>query len=508
MNRRDFLKKSSMVLGATSLADLVLPKSLYSRENRPKEKPARRGLGGPDVLFIAIEDIAPLMGCYGHPIVKTPNIDALAERGVLFNNAYCQVAVCNPSRACVSTGLRPETTGVFHNSIDWRRRIPKGTSALPEFFRDNGYETITCGKIHHGPRYFTDSSEQAQKREDRMWHKKLRARSRRYVSPAITPKAERPAWLKPDDYIARSLNWGPTGLKDAEQGDGATAQSVAEELMAKRDKHRKVSPRDRLYMAVGFHAPHYSLRAPDKYFNMYPPDKIILPKNLENDLADVPHEYSASNTTDDKWLNEDEKRQVIAAYYACISYIDTCVGILMSALKQAGRQNNTIVCLWGDHGMHLGEHFLWRKYTLFENAARVPFIIAAPGVAKSGPPNPRRAGAVCYRPVELIDIYPTLVDLCGLRIPKGLEGISMRPLLEVPGRTWKKAAFTSQNAKNRSLRTQKWRYTEWGSPENAELYDHENDPGEFTNLAKDPEHADTVGTSFCMQAGKQLYRNR
>ncbi|MHC4593619.1 MAG: sulfatase [Planctomycetota bacterium] len=476
MNRREFLKKSSMFLGATSLADVVSPKSVYSRESRPKEKP--------DVLFIAIEDIAPLMGCYGHPIVKTPNIDALAKRGVLFNNAYCQVAVCNPSRACVSTALRPETTEVFHNSIDWRRRIPKGASALPEFFRDNGYETVICGKIHHAQRYFTDSSEQAQKREDRMWHKKLGARSRGYARAAITPRAERPAWLKPDDYIARSLNWGPTGLKDVEQRDGAIAQSVAEELMAKRDKHRKVSPRDRLYMAVGFHAPHYSLRAPDKYFNMYPPDKIILPKNIENDLADVPHEYSTFNTTDDKWLNEDEKRQVIAAYYACISYIDTCVGILMSALKRAGRENNTIVCLWGDHGMHLGEHFLWRKYTLFENAARVPFIIAAPGVAKSG--------AVCYRPVELIDIYPTLVDLCGLRVPKGLEGISMRPLLEVPGRTWKKAAFTSQSAKNRSLRTQKWRYTEWGSTENAELYNHENDPGEFTNLAKDPKYAGTV----------------
>ena len=219
--------------------------------------------------------------------------------------------------------------------------------------------------------------------------------------------------------------------------------AVATELKAKHDKP--------LYMAVGFHAPHYELRAPDKYIEMYPPDEIVLPKNPKNDLGDVPHEYSTFNTTDDRWLSEDEKREVIAAYYACISYVDTCVGILMDALKQAGQQDNTIVCLWGDHGMHLGEHFLWRKYTLFENAARVPFIIVAPGTAK--------AGAVCNRSVELIDIYPTLADLCGLGVPGGLEGISMKPLLMRPERPWKKAAFTSQGPRRHSLRTERYRYT-------------------------------------------------
>jgi len=467
MNRRDFLGRTGLLAGAAILGQVVSSEESYAR---------RGGRTRPDVVFIAIEDIAPLMGCYGHPVVRTPNIDALAKRGVVFNKAYCQVAVCNPSRATVSSGLRPQTLGVFNNSVDWRRRIPEGMPTLPEFFRDNGYETVICGKIHHHQRYFTDATEQAQQREDRMWQKTLRAKSKGPVKPALAPSAERPAWLKEDDYIARSLRWGPTGLTDSEQRDGAIAGAVAAELKAIRDKP--------LFMAVGLHAPHYELRAPDKYFEMYPPDRIVLPTNPPNDLADVPHEYSTFNTTDDRWLNAAEKRQVIAAYYACISYIDACIGTIIGALKQAGREDNTVVCVWGDHGMHLGEHYLWRKYTLFENAARVPFVIAAPGTAK--------AGSVCNRLVELIDIYPTLADLCGFEIPGGLEGASVKPLLQNPARPWKKGAFTSQSPRNHSLRTERWRYTEWGGAENAELYDHENDPGEFNNLAKDPEHAAIV----------------
>lgn len=468
MERRDFLKRT-VIAGGAALGTPGLSGRVFGQEPRAKRPP--------DVLFIAIEDIAPLMGCYGHPVVKTPNIDALAARGVLFEKAYCQVAVCNPSRACVSTALRPETTGVFGNSIDWRRRMPEGHRTLPEYFRDNGYETVTCGKIHHHQRYFKDATPEAQQREDRFWMRRLPARSKGYARPAIKPGAPRPDWLEPDDYIARSLNWGPTGLSDTQQRDGAIAQSVAKALLAERDKP--------LYMAVGLHAPHYPLRAPDRYFDLYPPGKIPLPENPKNDLADVPFEYAHFNTTDDKWLNEDEKRQAIAAYYACISYIDTCVGILMDALKKSGREDDTIVCLWGDHGMHLGEHYLFRKYTLFENSTRVPFIIAAPGAA--------RAGSICKRPVELIDIYPTLADLCGLGVPKGLEASSMKPLLENPTRPWKKAAFSHCRRRDfRSLRTERWRYTEWGGPDKAELYDHDNDPGEFRNLANDPKRADTV----------------
>jgi len=470
MNRRQFMKTAGLLAGAAG----VWP-ALTSGVGAGDETKAG-GAARPDVLFVAIEDIAPLMGCYGHPAVKTPNIDALARRGVLFDRAYCQAAVCNPSRASVITGLRPTTTGVYGNGTDWRRRIPAGHRTLPELFQAGGYETAICGKIVHHPRYFKDVSEEGNRREARMWDRKLPARSRGAKRPAKRPKAPRPDFLAKDHYIARSLRWGPTGLADAEQRDGAIALAVAKALRAKRGKP--------LFLAVGFHSPHYTLVAPDKYIDMYPPEKIALPTSPPGDLDDVPGKYGVFNTTDDKWLGEAEKREVIAAYYACISYVDACVGVLMKALKDAGRENSTIVCLWGDHGMHLGEHFLWRKHTLFENAARVPFLIVAPDTA--------RVGAVCRRPVELVDIYPTLADLCGLDAGKGLDGVSMKRLLRDPAGPWKRAAFTHRGPTNRTLRTERWRYTEWGSPDKAELYDHQTDGGEFRNLAGNPKHAKTL----------------
>ena len=469
MRRREFLRTGSLAACGLALA------------GRAGGEAAQR----PDVLYISIEDVAPLMGCYGHPVVKTPHIDALAKRGVVFDNAYCMVPVCNPSRASISSGLRPETTGVFGNSVDWRLRLPEGHRTFYEFFRDHGYETAICGKIHHHERYFKDRKPEAQQRENRMWTTRLPARSKGYRTKARKPKAPMPTWLKKGDYPERSLNWGPTGLADTEQRDGATAAAVARKLMAPRTRP--------LFMAVGLHAPHYPLRAPDRYFAMYPPSKIELPTVPPDDLADVPFTYPVFNWSDERWTNEAEKRGEIAAYYATISYIDTCVGILLDALKKSGRERNTIVCLWGDHGMHLGEHGLWRKYTLFENAARVPFLIAAPGVAKEG--------AVCRRPVELIDMYPTMADLCGLPEPKGLEALSLRPVLEDPERPWKACAFTSRAKGQRSLRTERWRYTEWGSPERAELYDHHADPGELTNLANDPAHADTLARLRKLLAG-------
>lgn len=470
MTRRTFLHRGGLLVGAAALAA------------RARAQATDR----PDVLFIAIEDVAPRMGCYGHPVVKTPHIDSLARRGVVFERAYCMVPVCNPSRAAVASGLRPETTGVFGNSVDWRIRMPDGHSTLYECFRDAGYETAVCGKLLHHERYFKDKTPEAQQRENRFWTTRLGAPAKGARKPATRPKAPMPKWLKKGDYNERSLNWGPTGLADIEQRDGATATAVAKKLAAKRD-----GP---LFMAVGLHAPHYPLRAPDRYFAMYPPDRIELPQVPDNDLADVPYRYGTFNTTDELWCSPDETRQEIAAYYATISYIDTCVGILLDALREAGRERNTVVCLWGDHGMHLGEHGLWRKYTLFENACRVPLVIAAPGVAKEG--------AACRRPVELIDMYPTLADLCDLPEPKGLEAVSMKPLLADPERPWKQCAFTSRGKGQRSLRTERHRYTEWGGPDKAELYDHQTDPGEHTNLAKDPEHAATVAElSKVLRAG-------
>lgn len=440
----------------------------------------------PNVLYISIEDIAPLMGCYGNRDVKTPSIDALASRGVVFNNAYCQVAACNPSRASISTGLRPETTGVFRNGTDWRLQIPAGHKTLSEFFRDQGYETVKIGKIHHHTNLFNDPTEEAQTREDRFWTRKLQAYNKPIARDPLAPKAPRPDWLPANDYIVRSLKWGPSGLGDIEQLDGANAKAAATFI---KEEHQKP-----FFMAVGFSAPHYPLHAPDKYFEMYPAEGIELAENPPDDLDDVPYRYGLRNTADHRWLDDDEEREVIAAYYACISYIDSCVDMLTQALTEAGLEDDTIIILWGDHGMHLGEHYLFRKSTLFEEAARVPLIVSVPNIAKSG--------TQCNRLVELIDLYPTLADLCNFEIPNGLEGISMKPLLIDPEREWKKGAFTAMGLSGQlSVRTDRWRYTEWNTPDMAELYDHQSDPHEFTNLAGKPEYAETVAELHTLLQG-------
>ncbi len=395
LTRRSFLA----ALGSLALGS-ALPRGAVARRKR---KP-------PDVLFISIEDIAPFMGCYGHPVVKTPHIDSLARRSVTFTNAHCPGPICNPSRAALSTGLRPDTTGVFTNDLDWRGMIPSGHTTLYEHFRDNGYETIKCGKLHHGEFLFKKKFPGGQAWENALWNRTLKTAWGGSPRKPVRPKAPTPGWLPTADpkskmpwknYLAWSLNWGPTGLADDAQGDGAKARAVATELLAEHDRPR--------FLAVGLQAPHYPLRAPDKYYAMYDPEEIRLPASPYGDLDDVPKKYGWSNTTDDRWLDEEEKKQVAVAYYASISYVDACVGVMLDAVRKAGREDDTIVCLWGDHGMHMGEHFLYRKGTLFENSTRVPFIISAPGASGNG--------SACSRPTEIIDIYPTLADLCRLPSP-------------------------------------------------------------------------------------------
>ena len=262
-----------------------------------------------------------------------------------------------------------------------------------------------------------------------------------------------------------------------EQVDGAIANAAAARLKQKRGKP--------VYMALGFHAPHYTLVAPKPFIDMYSPGDIELPRFPEDDLAHCPRRHSVFNTTDQKWLNDDEKREVIAAYYACISYVDYCVGKVMDALRESGREKDTFVVLWGDHGMHLGEHGLWRKATLFEEATRVPLIMAAPWLSSGGTP--------CTRPTELVDIYPTVADFAGIPALDILEGVSMRPLIEDPKRPWREAAFSWGGGPNHvTLRTERWRYTQHGRDSKNELFDHDADPGEFTNLAEKPEHVETV----------------
>ncbi len=428
----------------------------------------------PDILIISIEDCSPLMGCYGHPIVRTPNIDALADRGVRFHHAYCTAPVCNPSRAAVMTGLRPPTLDCFTNSVDWRVQIPSGRRTMAEHFQDNGYETVRLGKITHAPRLFAKSFAEGEAREQAMWDGTLDARGEKPRIEPHAPSRPRPAVLKADDYNARSLRWGGNGLEPEEDRDGRIARRAAEFL-----KEQSGKP---LFFTVGFHAPHYPQIAPDRFINMYRPEDIVLPRD-QGDLDDVPGKFGVFNTVDEGWLTDDEKRGVIAAHYATISYVDWCVGVLMAGLEESGRSGNTLVCLWSDHGLHMGEHGLWRKETLFEGATRVAFLMAGPGIQRGKP---------CRRVTELVDIYPTLADLAGVGVPEDLDSDSMRPILTDPDAPWKKAAFTYGRNSRTSLRTERWRYTHWGEPGHEELYDHESDSREHLNVAAASEHRATL----------------
>jgi len=457
MNRRDFLTQSGLVLGGLALSVDALAQDQGSAER-------------PDVLFMVAEDLQTTLGCYGEPMVQTPNLDGVAARGVRFDNAQCQYPVCNPSRASFLSGLRPATTGVWGNATDWSEHLKPGTT-LPEFFHAKGYDTVKVGKIFHSGnagRKFDEAPrwDRIINYNEGMPPRKHKPRPPRALYAHVPPEERKKTYRK------RAWMWGPTGLDDLEMPDGRMAEHAARVLRAKREKP--------LFLAVGFYKPHLSLTAPDKYFDMYPPDKIPVPETRENDFNDLPRKY---NLESHETFTPETRREAIAAYYACCSYIDACAGRVLKALRESGRERNTIVVFLGDHGYHIGEHFLWQKNTLFEESCRVPLILAAPGVAAPG--------TVCKRPVELVDLYPTLADLCGLPIPQGLEGLSLVPLLRNPDGPWKKCAFTYIRG-GKSLRTERWRYSEWGGPKSAELYDHDADPCEFTNLAKDPAHAETV----------------
>ena len=436
----------------------------------------------PDVLFIISEDLATCLSCYGNPVCQTSNLDALAASGLRFDNAQSMSPLCNPTRSSLLSGLYPQTTKVFGNGQDWNEHLKPGTT-LPEYFRDKGYQTMRCGKIFHngnGGRDFSDAAR---------WDKVLPESAVASVEGSGSKKGggkdgtqvqRQETWLYSDltpeqrtkGYDTRAWRWGPVGTEDTDLPDGRVAEQAVKVLREKQDKP--------LFLALGFHKTHLPLNAPKKYFDLYPPEKMPLPQYPEDCLEGLPYGYRLKNH---KAFTEEKRRQAIAAYYACASYMDACVGKVLDALKETGRDRNTIVVFLGDHGFHMGEHLLWQKMTLFEESCRVPLIIRAPGVTP--------AGGICKRPVSQIDLFPTLADLCGLGLPSEKEGISMAPLLRDPSRAWKKGAFTCMD-NGTSVRTERYRYNEWGGPEQAELYDHETDPRELRNLAKDPKFKDVV----------------
>lgn len=416
--------------------------------------------GGPrrNVLFIAVDDLNTRLACYGDPVVKTPNIDRLAARGVRFERAYCQYPLCNPSRTSLLSGRRPDTTKILDN------RTPPRTALgdvvfLPEYFKKHGYFTGRVGKIAHGAY------------EDALtWDVSESVAGRPLAQRAQKKAAQKAAGAEAEGGI--KLSWTKTNNADSEEPDGRTALRIVELMEQNKDRP--------FFLGAGFHKPHLPWIAPKKYFDMYPPDKIQLPATPGNDRDDIPP-IALTRTAGDELLTDADRRQAIAAYHACTSFTDAQIGVLFAAMDRLKLWDNTVVMLFGDHGWHLNEHHgLWRKMTVFEESAHAPLIVAAPGA---------KAGAACPRFVEFVDMYPTLAELCRLPAPAGVEGLSFAPLLQDPQRSWKKAAFTvvkHQQVIGRSVRTERYRYTEWGSEKVAELYDHEVDRFEYTNLAGAP----------------------
>jgi iduronate 2-sulfatase len=450
------------------------------------DAPVRR-----NVLFLVADDLNCDLGCYGHPLDKSPNIDTLSARGVRFEHAYCQFPLCSPSRSSFLTGRRPNVTKVLTNpgrrnptgeyggSPHFREAIPE-TVTLPQLFRNNGYFVARVGKLYHygvpgqiGTAGFDDAPS---------WELT--------VNPAGRDKAEehRVVTLVPAQYGA-TLSWLATDGTDEEHTDGLSATSAISfmEEFAKQPSTVE-APRKPFFLAVGFFRPHTPYVSPRKWFDQYPPAGITLPTLSEEDRARTPAAAYLSAKKEQEEISDDVRRSAMQAYYASISHMDAQVGRVLEALQRLGFADNTVVVFTSDHGYHMYEHGLWQKMSLFENSAHVPLIIAAPGAGGNGASSPALA--------ELVDVYPTLASQCHLEAPAYLDGVSLEPVLQNPGATVKDAAFTQLTRGDKpgySIRTAEFRYTLWNDGADGEqLYDMRTDRGETTNLAAKPEHAETV----------------
>jgi uncharacterized sulfatase len=416
-----------------------------------------------NVLFVAVDDMNNDLGCYGHTLVQSPNIDRLAKMGVRFDRAYCQFPLCSPSRSSL---LR-----VFDLQYHFRQDLPNVVT-LPQMFMNNDYYTARVGKIYH---YGNPNDIGTSGLDDPpSW--------KHFVNPAGRDKT-----VLENDIINYTPKRGLGSAmcffndlkgKDEEHTDGKVALEGIKLIEANKDKP--------FFLAIGFYKPHTPYVAPKKYFDLYPMEKIKLPKEPADYIKDVPKPALASTTP---WpyfgVTEDQARECKQAYYAAISFVDAQIGKLLDTMDRLKLWDNTVVVFWSDHGYHLGEHGLWMKQSLFEESAHVPLIIVAPGAKGNG--------KACARTVEFVDLYPTLADLAGLKPPKDLEGASLKPLLDDPAKAWARPAFTQvQRAgfPGYSVRTERWRYIEWDDGDKgAQLYDHDADPHEYTNLADDPKHS-------------------
>ncbi len=463
----------------------------------------------PNVLFLAVDDLRPQLGCYGQAEIKSPNIDRLAARGVLFNRGYCQFSHCGPSRASLLSGVRPG-------------HRPRAKD-LPELFKDKGYFCEAMGKVYHGS--FVKELDRTNANNPAAWSvpawyppprfyfsdEGIAEARRRFGPMAKKMGVSLADWT---NHIVRAAATGAPEVDDGIPRDGQIAQRAVRRL-------GELGGCQPFFLAVGFMGTHLPFVAPKKYWDLYPADQIVLPDNMyaprgAPDFSLIPTiELGQYTGLADILSNRQTARHLIRGYYACVSYVDSLIGNVLDALDQSGLRDNTIIVLWGDNGWKLGEHNAWSKYSDYEDDTRVPVLISVPGLETAG----TRTDAL----VELVDLYPTLCELCGISVPDSLEGVSMVPLLRNPRLPWKTAAFSEiprnttggsvfkYDGKGYSIRTDRYRLVLWvraekGKPRSlregvppdevvaVELYDHIKDPGENVNCAGNPEYHDVVQT--------------
>jgi iduronate 2-sulfatase len=426
-----------------------------------------------NVLFIASDDLNNTAGCYGHPIVRTPNIDRIAKMGVRFDRSYCQFPLCSPSRTSLMTGLAPDTTTVYDLKKHFREVMPDVVT-LPQLFQKNGYYTARAGKIYH---YGVPNQIGTAGLDDPpSWHKA--------VNPCGVDHAKEEPLLTnytPDRGLGSAICFHASTAKDEEHTDALVAQEIVQMMEQRRNEP--------FFLGAGFYRPHVPWIAPSKYYDMYPLAKIEARPFDESEMSIAP-EWAYFTKPANWGMSVLQRREAIRAYYACVSFMDAQVGKLLNALDRLKLTDNTTIVFWGDNGYHLGEHGQWMKQMVFEPAARIPFLMGGAGVGARG--------KGCGRTVELLDIYPTLAEVCDLKgAPSKLHGRSLSPLLANANAAWDKPAISQvmrQKGKDPvfgySMRTERYRYSMWKDAEyGEELYDYEKDPRELKNLAKDPASA-------------------
>lgn len=458
----------------------------------------------PNVLFLAVDDLRPELGCYGNQLVKTPNMDRLAARGTVFNHAYCQQAVCSPSRTAMLTGLRPDATRVWDLVTHFRVAQPDCIT-LPQHFKMNGYWCAALSKVYH------KGLEDGRSWNEPHWYPQGKSVdtdpvdwTKQIISRHETTVEEYSKGTSPDDNDqpgkranGKEGKSGPafevSAKADDQLPDGATAAEAVKRL---HDLKSKDQP---FFLAVGFLKPHLPFVAPKKYWDIYDPDIIPVPA-FDHLPAGAPEFAGHRNSELHNYKGVPKENPIPAdfaktlrhGYYACISYTDTQVGRVLDALEKEGLADNTIIVLWGDHGWQLGEHGLWEKHTNFEIATRAPLLISVP--------HQKTAGQKCDAPVEFVDVYPTLADLCGLAIPAGLAGRSLKPFIDHPAAPMAKVAISQYprsagkagEVMGYSIRDERYRLTLWRERTGSrivatELYDELNDPDETVSLHDKPE---------------------